>query len=311
MRFSHISLGALALAIATPALADPIPATAADPIATAPAAPADPVVAADPAAPVATLDDAAAPPPAFTVTGGITAISDYRFRGLTQSDEKLAVQATINVNSALGFYVGTWASTIDGGPDGSTPLLTDYGVAEVDLYAGYTKTFSGVGVDVGLLYYYYPGGGAGLKTDFFEPYASINYTIGPVNAKIGGNYAWGGQSGLNFTPGSDDNIYVYGELAGGIPKTPVTLKAHVGYTNGSLGLANFTTSDTYWDWSLTAEAVLKGHFKIGVSYVDTDITDRSGFYSKGSGSTFKSGTGKFSQFYGRGATVLGYIGFTF
>ena len=34
------------------------------------------------------------------------------------------------------------------------------------------------------------------------------YTVGPVTTKVGGNYAWGGQAGLDFTTSSDDNIYV-------------------------------------------------------------------------------------------------------
>ena len=208
MRFSHISLGALALAIATPAFADPLPATpaAGGPVVTVPdstvtltdatvASGDDQTAANTPAA-----EEPAPPAKPFTITGGATVISDYRFRGLTQSDEKPALQVTLNLNHSSGFYIGTWASTIDGGIDGSTPALTGYGFAEVDLYGGFTRTLkSGFGFDVGLLYYVYPDNQGGLKTDFFEPYASINYTIGPINAKLGGAYAWGNQDGLDFT----------------------------------------------------------------------------------------------------------------
>lgn len=239
-----------------------------------------------------------APPPAIKVTGSLTVVSDYRFRGLTQSDEFVAPQLTVNVNHESGLYVGTFASLIDGGNDGSTPALTGYGVAEVDLYGGYTKTFDGVGVDVGLLYYYYPDGRTNQNTDFFEPYASLSYTIGPVAAKVGAAYAWGGQDGLDFTSGNDDNIYVYGEGSVGIPRTPVTLKGHLGYTNGSLGLVNPTADDTYLDWSVTAEYV-NGPVKVGLSYVDTDITER------------RIGGRRFAQSLGRGATVVGYVGFSF
>lgn len=268
MRFSTLGFGALLLATATPAFAQDAPTDA---------------------------------PKDVTITGGLTAITDYRFRGLTQTNDDPALQGTVNVNHSSGFYAGVWASTIDGGPDGSTPLLTNYGGAEVDLYAGFTKTFEGgVGVDVGLLYYLYPDGGTGLDTDFFEPYAGITYTIGPVSAKVGANYAWGGQSGLNFTAGNDDNLYLYGDLGVGIPSTPVTLKGHIGFTNGSLGLANpLATDDSYTDWSLTAEMV-GGQFKGGVSYIDTDITNN-----------VVPGVGPYAQTLGRGATILGYLGFTF
>lgn len=244
--------------------------------------------------------DDTAPPPAIKVTGGVTAITDYRFRGLTQTDEHPAIQGTVNVNHESGFYIGTWASSIDGGNDGSTPALTGYGGAEVDLYGGFTKGFGGATVDAGLLYYYYPGGRGGLDTDFFEPYASLGYTIGPVAAKAGFAYAWAGQRGLNFTSGSDDNLYVYGEASVGIPTTPITLKGHLGFTNGALGLVNPTIADdSYTDWSATAEYV-RGPFKAGVSYVDTDIANRT-----------VPLIGHFAQRLGRGATVLGYVGVSF
>ena len=241
----------------------------------------------------ALAQDQTAPPPEFKVTGGVTLVSDYRFRGLTQTDGDPALQTTININSKQGFYIGTWMSEIDG--SGKTPLLRGYGGAEVDLYGGYTKTFKGVGVDAGVLYYYYPGGIKGQNTDFFEPYASVSYTLGPVAAKVGGNYAWGGQAGLDFTPGSDDNLYLYGEASLAVPKTPVTLKGHLGHTKGSLGLANLDpNNDKYWDWSVNAEAV-GGPFKVGVTYLDTDITEQAGY----------------ARNLGRGSTVLGYVGLAF
>lgn len=274
MRFSTLGLSALALATATPAFAQD---------------------AAPPEAP-----ETEAPTKDFTITGGATLISDYRFRGLTQTNKDPSAQGTLNINHSSGLYVGTFAATIDGGPDGSTPLLTNYGDVEIDLYGGFTKTLpSGVGFDVGLLYYYYADGAKGVNTDFFEPYASVNYTVGPANLKVGGNYAWSGQSGLDFTSGKDDNVYLYGEVALAVPTTPVTLKGHYGYTNGSLGLANLDGSDDYTDWSVTAEAV-GGHFKAGVSYVDTDITNAR-----------VVGLGRYADKLGRGSTVLGYIGVSF
>ena len=281
MRFTHLVCGTGLLVAATPAFAQEE---------TAP-----------PRAPTTEAAADTAPPPPFKITGGATLTSDYRFRGLTQTNEDAAVQGTINVNHQSGLYAGVWGSSIDGGNDGSTPALTGYGSVELDLYAGYTKTFSsGVGIDVGLLYYLYPDARSGLKTDFFEPYASLTYTLGPVSTKAGVAYAWGGQDGLDFTGGEDDNIYAFLDGSVGVPTTPVTLKAHVGYTNGSLGLANpVFADDDYYDWSLTAEFV-RGPFKAGVSYVDTDVSNRA-----------VAGTGRFADRLGRDATILGYVGFSF
>jgi uncharacterized protein (TIGR02001 family) len=235
-----------------------------------------------------------APPKPITVTGNVTLTSDYRFRGITQSDGDAAAQGTLNVNSSTGFYVGTFVSTID-----DKVSLPGYGGAEVDLYGGYTKSLvNGLTFDGGLLYYYYPDGDKGVNTDFFEPYASVGYTIGPVATKVGVNYAWSGQKGL---VGKDDNTYVYGQAGVGIPGTPVTLTGHVGYTSGSLGLVNLDARDrNYWDWSLNAEAV-GGPLKVGITYLDTDVTDA---YVPALG-------GRFDQKLGRGSTVLGYVGFNF
>ncbi|MBR0553272.1 TorF family putative porin [Stakelama marina] len=255
MRFSTLSVGALLLASTVPAMAQDT-----------------------------------APPPPVTVSGGVTVTSDYRFRGLTQSDEGPAFQGTVNINSDTGFYIGTWYSTIDG-----KTSLPGYGNEEVDFYGGYTKSLdNGVGFDVGLLYYYYPNGASGLNTDFFEPYASVSYSIGPVDTKLGAAYAWGGQSGLDFTSGNDDNLYVYGEASTAIPGTPLSVNAHLGHTSGSLGLVNPGASDKYWDWSTGVEWS-GGPITGGVKYVDTDI----------------SNVGNFAQNNGRGSTVLGYVGLSF
>ena len=53
-----------------------------------------------------------APAPAFTITGSAALVSDYRFRGASQTNEHGAVQGSINFNHESGFYVGTWASSI-------------------------------------------------------------------------------------------------------------------------------------------------------------------------------------------------------
>ena len=194
------------------------------------------------------------PPSEFTVTGGVTIVSDYRFRGISFSAEDPAIQGTFNVNHSSGLYVGVWGSSID-----DTPV---YGHTEIDIYAGYTtEVASGTIVDVGLLYYYYPNGSDAFgNSDYFEPYASIKTTIGPVTAKLGAAYAFD-QSAL-----AGDNIYVFTDLTAGIPDTPVTLAAHLGYSDGSL-----SPGGNYFDWSVGADVALGSGLTAGVRYIDTDI----------------------------------------
>ena len=194
MRLSHISLGALALAIATPAMADPLPAgtpapdAASTPAATTstdsgtPAAVAtvdDPSPAPAPAA--AAADGATAPPPAFTINGSATLISDYRFRGISQTNLQPAIQGSITVTHSSGFYASVWSSSTSG-----YVTFSGTGSQEIDLIAGFKKTYSGVTFDAGVLYYIYPRSrpaGDNSKGDFFEPYADIAYTYGRSPAR--------------------------------------------------------------------------------------------------------------------------------
>jgi uncharacterized protein (TIGR02001 family) len=198
-----------------------------------------------------------APAPPFTVTGGVTLASQYRFRGISLSDEQVALQGTINLNHSSGFYVGTWSSMIDGfGELGGSNL-------EVDLYGGWRHPVGhGVALDAGLLYYAYPGSKGG-DFEFFEPYASVSVTFGPATAKAGVNYAWS-QAAL----GNNSNRYLYGELSLAIPHTPVTLTSHLG---NSYGRTPLTPSGDYVDWSLGATATCN-HLTFGVAYVDTNLS---------------------------------------
>lgn len=226
MRTSFIGLSALALAAATPALA-------------ADAAP-------------------------FTISGSAALTTDYRFRGISQSDKRIAAQASATVTHSSGVYASFWASSIDETtvyPGAST---------ELDLIAGYSKTISGVTLDGGVLYYVYANTISGFPSDFFEPYASVKSTFGPLTAKLGVAYAPKqhavARPSTYGTGGRDDNLYVYTDLSAAIPKTPITLSGHLGYSKGpsflTLGVPH------YYDWNIGASYTYK-IATFAVSYVDT------------------------------------------
>ena len=218
------------------------------------------------AAPAMADDAAAAPSSPWTVTGGATLTSDYRFRGVSQTNKRFAIQGTIGVSHSSGFYVGTWGSSID-------DYVANGGDQEIDLYAGYKKTISGTTIDGGVLYYYYPGSG-GVTSDFFEPYLNASHTFGPVTGKVGLNYAWK-QHGLSCSydarcggKAREDNLYTYGELSTAIPGTGVTLTGHLGESWGRSYLTNGLKN--YTDWSMTAAYTWKA-LTFSVAYVDTDF----------------------------------------
>jgi uncharacterized protein (TIGR02001 family) len=168
-----------------------------------------------------------APPSDITFSGYVQGVTDYRFRGLSASAGDPAIQGTININHSSGFYAGAWASSIDAG--------AAYGEVELDVYAGWTGPVTpGVTADVGLLRYVYPSNDSNGPVDYWEPYASVSTTVGPVGAKLGVAYAWK-QRALD-TDGDgdkDDNLYVFTDLNAGIPGTPLSLTGHLGYADGA------------------------------------------------------------------------------
>ncbi|WP_070156754.1 TorF family putative porin [Sphingobium phenoxybenzoativorans] len=201
------------------------------------------------------------PTPAVTVTANAAVVSDYRFRGISQTNKRFALQGGITVTHESGFYVSTWGSSID-----------DYVAVgsdqELDLIAGFSKTVGAATFDVGVLYYYYPGSG-GANTDFFEPYASIKGTFGPATAKLTANYAPKSSALTLDGVTKEDNLYVAGDLAATLPDTPVGFTAHLGRNFGR----SFLTGgyDGYTDWNVGATYTWN-HLTFGVSYVDTDKT---------------------------------------
>jgi uncharacterized protein (TIGR02001 family) len=221
-------------------------------------------------APALAQEDDAGGSGGITVSGNAAVISDYRFRGVSLSGGDPAIQGGIDIAHDSGFYAGTWGSSIDdGGPD-------VFGDLELDIYAGWSGNVAeGVALDVGLLYYLYPtNNGLFDPVDYFEPYASVSGTLGPVEATLGAAYAWE-QDSL----GGDDNLYVYADLGTSIPNTPLSLGAHLGYTDGVLAppLLAGAGDDSGFDWSFGATATVLGGIELGVTYVGVEGPSIGGF----------------------------------
>lgn len=199
--------------------------------------------------------------PAVTISGGATLVSDYRFRGISQTDKGFAVQGTFTVSHKSGLYATVWGSSVD-------EYVAAGGDQEIDLIAGFKKTFGGTTVDVGVLYYYYPGAEEiipGYASDFFEPYIGISRSFGPVTGKVSAAYA-PKSNALSIGAGKEDNLYLAFDLSGGIPNTPLALSAHLGH---SYGPSFLTIGKGYTDWNVGATYTWK-NLSFGVQYVDTN-----------------------------------------
>ncbi|MDI1294647.1 MAG: TorF family putative porin [bacterium] len=205
-----------------------------------------------------------APAPELTVTGNAAVVTDYRFRGISQTNRQFALQGGITVSHASGFYASVWGSSID-------DYVYNGGDQELDLIAGYSKTVGAATFDAGVLYYYYPGTG-GINSDFFEPYASVKGTFGPATAKVTANYA-PKQAAIGLgsqVPGGGpkkDNLYLAADVATAIPNMPVGLTGHFGHSFGPSYLVPYGKG--YNDWSVGATYTWS-HLTFGVSYVDTN-----------------------------------------
>ncbi len=243
--------------------------------------------------------------PAVTITGSVSIASDYRFRGVSQTNGELAVQGGITVSHASGLSVGTWGSNLAGwGTFGGANM-------ELDLVAGYKRKLGdNAALDVGVTWYFYPGGAD--KTDFAEPYVKLSGTTGPVTLLAGMAYAprqealgrWY-NSGADAAAGvynnlgaRDDNLYLWGDTAADIKGTPFTAKAHIGYSDGNPGLGPNATSvaptGKYWDWSIGVDTSWR-NLTLGVAYIDTDISDRDAAVLQPSFSNDQDGTGSIAS----------------
>lgn len=107
---------------------------------------------------------------ASPVTGNMSLVSDYRFRGLTQTFEEPALQGGFDYAHSSGIYLGNWNSSISDTFYAGSPL-------EMDFYGGYKGAAGPLGYDIGVLYYYYPGSNlAGVGTiDNLEVYAGVSW----------------------------------------------------------------------------------------------------------------------------------------
>ena len=224
------------------------------------------------AATPAFADDADAPAE-ITVSGNVALTTDYRFRGVSLSGGDPAIQGGITVTHASGIYVGTWSSSLS--------YSEQYGDQELDVFGGWSgEVVPGVTLDAGLLVYVYPSNektyaaGGKVYGNYWEPYASLSTEVGPAAFKIGVAYDWKQKS-----LGDDDNLYLYSNVDVAVPNTPLTVSAHVGYTDGVLApeYLNGLTDKTGWDWSIGASGTIYGPLSLGVSYIGVTGPSVDGF----------------------------------
>jgi len=219
---------------------------------------------ADSSAAPAAAPAAAAPADAspHTITANVSLVSDYRYRGISQTDLRPAIQGGFDYSHSSGFYVGNWNSSIswigDANPSVSAPI-------EMDFYGGFKNTFKvseqEFNYDVGVLEYYYPGGYSNPRPYTTELYAGIGW--GPVFLKY--SHAVTNLFGFN-----DSKNSYYVDLSANVPLNfwDLTFNAHVGYQ----GVQHYSDA-SYTDWKIGLTKDLGKGFALAVAYVDTNAKE--------------------------------------
>lgn len=293
-RISHLPATVVTLALAAAAtsssFAQTAPgSTAASATAVPAAAPAGATPAAAPASGTAVAPatgpaaETAKETPDWAFTGNVGLYSQYIFRGLTQTNQKPAVQGGLDLAHKSGFYVGTWASNVSWISDstaGQPPGDTASASVEWDFYGGYKGTFAeDFGYDLGVLYYWYPGTYPSwyTKPNTTELYAaltwkflSLKYSYG-VDNKTFGIPNSSGSSYLDLSASYD----VVEKVNDAIGK--VTLFGHVGhqwYLGSNADIAN--SNYNYTDWKVGASTEIYG---LTVGVYGTGTNAQSAFYT--------------------------------
>ncbi len=241
------------------------------------------------------LAQATAPAPDFVVTGNFGITSDYRFRGLQQTDGDPAFQGGFDLAHSSGLYVGTWGSNVStwaAGPGTATKL-------EVDLYGGYKTSVGPVGLDVGAIAYMYPGsttGNADLTGDYRantqEAYIGFSYGIATFKTSyvLSKNY-FASTSLNNGLAGADARGTIYYDLTLAKEVLPkLTASVHAGYTQyeadnaytssqiGPFGNGNTAGKVSYADYNVGVAYDLNG-FILGAKYYFNDLSNGTKSYA--------------------------------
>ena len=191
----------------------------------------------------------------------VSLTSDYRYRGISQTRLKPAIQGGVDYALPAGFYVGAWASNIKWIKD----FGGDAGI-EIDIYGGYKREIvKDLSLDVGFLTYQYPSNKLNPSANTTELYGALTY--GPATVKYS-------HAVTNTFANADSKNSFYMEAAASFEVgAGITVTPHVGYQRIK---GPFQTPGTYTDYSVTGSMDLSG-FIVSAAVIGTDA-DKA-FYS--------------------------------
>ncbi len=204
-----------------------------------------------------------------SLTYNVGAVSDYIYRGLTQTTHKPAVQGGIDYAHISGVYVGVWAANVSWIKDRGAIATGDANI-ELDTYFGFKNAIvADLSYDFGYVRYNYLGTyepKAGFNNaDTAEVYGAAIYKF--VMLK----YSYGLLDGFLTVPGAKGTNYI--DLSANYPLagTGVTIGAHVGKQTFVGTTSSGGNELSYTDYKLSASKDFGGYL-VGLAYTNTNAS---------------------------------------
>jgi len=215
-------------------------------------------------------DAPAAPTPEHTLTGNVGLFSQYIYRGITQTNEKPALQGGFDYAHSSGLYAGIWGSNVSWISDPGNGVSASL---ELDTYFGFKNSFAeDFSYDVGFLRYNYPGSyPAGfVKPDTNELYGQLGYKWVTLkySHSLGDTFGIANSKNTNYL-----DLSASFEVA-----DKLTLGLHAGkqtFKGDTAGVSNDSLF-TYTDYKVSLTKDISGYL-VGVAYTDTDAKDAGYF----------------------------------
>jgi uncharacterized protein (TIGR02001 family) len=204
----------------------------------------------------ALADDA----PAYgSISGYLAVESDYRYRGISQNNNEITPEGSLNWTGPMGFYAGTWLARTDWG--NKNPGF------EMDIYGGKHFDLEGTDLNIEAYYYSYPDYNAygGPKASYFEMQGILSHTFDKLTLSLTGAYS------PEWSLAGGDGWYGAGTASYALTDW-LSVSGTVGHQS-----VQMAPSD-YWHWDVGFTAVYKS-FSLDVRYVGNDIkTEHAGYW---------------------------------
>lgn len=202
-----------------------------------------------------------------TTSASVALSSDYVWRGYSQTDNKPAISGSIDYAHISGFYAGSWASNVD------FMIGDDDAHLELDIYAGFAGEFgnSGVGYDISVLRYMYPGTDGG---DWNEVNGSLSYHYFSLGIAHSGDVYGSSENGTYYNIGMDYPL-----------PADINLNLGVGYYDYDADVFGRDNPDSATDYQIGLSKEFAG-FGFNVNYTNTNSDARDLYGSKYADSRF-------------------------